>query len=108
MAERRWHPPRPARTARATGPAPVVAIRTCTCVNHYCSHHQALRAQWALRVATGRESCWRCGKGLAPDQPWDLGHDDQDKTIYRGPECRPCNRSTMTRRQPSPVRRWEL
>jgi len=107
MGERRWHPPRPTRGGRTSGTAPVVARRTCACVNHYCRHHQALRARWVPLVAAGRVSCWRCGEGIAPGDPWDLGHADEDKTIYRGPECRPCNRATASRQAKS-VRWLEL
>jgi len=86
----------------------IVARRTCDCVNRYCSHHQAIRAAWAPIVAAGQVSCWRCHEPIKPGQPWDLGHADHDITIYYGPECWPCNRSTMTRRKQPPARRWEL
>jgi hypothetical protein len=29
---------------------------------------------------------------------WDLGHDDFDRTIYRGPEHQRCNRSSAASR----------
>jgi len=32
--------------------------------------------------------CWRCGELIRPGQPWHLGHDDYDRTKYRGPEHR--------------------
>lgn len=73
--------------------------RTCVCVNDYCTHHQQMRVQWEAAVRTGKAECWRCGKALAPTELFDLGHDDDDRTRYRGPECRPCNRSTSTRRK---------
>lgn len=34
-------------------------------------------------------ACWRCGREL--DQDWHLGHDDVDRRVIAGPECRPCN-----------------
>ena len=63
----------------------------------YDTRHTALRKRWAPKVATGKVSCWRCGTRLSPLEPWDLGHDDADRTRYRGPECLPCNRSTAAR-----------
>jgi hypothetical protein len=63
----------------------------------YGAKHTALRERWARKVATGQVNCWRCGERLSPLEPWDLGHDDRDRTITRGPECLPCNRSTAAR-----------
>ena len=88
------------------GDTPVVAYRTCACQSDYCAHHIALRKAWEPVVLAGQASCWRCGKPIEPGQWWDLGHDDHDRTLYRGPECRPCNRSTSGRR--SRQARWEL
>lgn len=70
--------------------------------------HQQLRKRWAPKVATGTVCCWRClanGKPelealIAPDEEWDLGHDDRDRTVYRGPEHRLCNRGTAAHRPP--------
>lgn len=66
----------------------------------YGPAHRKLRANWAKRVAAGNVNCARCGKPILPGQPWDLGHDDHDRTRYNGPECVPCNRSTARRRPP--------
>ena len=63
----------------------------------YGAEHSALRMRWALIVAQGRTRCARCGKLLDPHQPWDLGHDDHDRSKYAGPECVPCNRATSGR-----------
>jgi hypothetical protein len=63
----------------------------------YDTTHKLLRKQWAPLVATGEVRCWRCREFIAPGEPWDLGHDDHDRTLYRGPECRKCNRSTAAR-----------
>jgi hypothetical protein len=63
----------------------------------YDRRHHHLRKQLAPIVATGRVTCWRCGKPITPTQPWDLGHDDQDRRIYRGPEHARCNRATSGR-----------
>jgi hypothetical protein len=62
----------------------------------YDATHDALRASWVRKVATGAVTCWRCGELIAGD--FDLGHDDHDRSKYRGPECIPCNRGTATRR----------
>lgn len=86
---------------------PIVGRRTCRCVNDYCTHHQALRAQLQGVVDAGVATCWRCHDPVLPAQPWDLGHDDDDRTIYRGIECIPCNRSTATRRKER-TNRWVL
>ena len=45
----------------------------------------------------GGFTCWRCLCWYPVGTPWDLGHDDHDRTQYRGPECRPCNRATASR-----------
>lgn len=50
------------------------------------------RKEWQPRVATGLVVCWRCGELIAPDEPFDLGHDDDDREIIRGPEHQLCNR----------------
>lgn len=62
----------------------------------YGHEHRKLRAQVKLHVDAGQAHCWRCGQWLDPAEPWDLGHDPADRTIYRGPECIPCNRATNT------------
>lgn len=53
----------------------------------YGRDHQTLRAWWAPIVATGDVECWRCHTKIRPDQPWDLGHND-DRTKIMGPEHR--------------------
>jgi hypothetical protein len=55
--------------------------------------HQRLRRRFALQVAAGGVSCARCGLLIEPGEPWDLGHDDDDRRFYSGPEHRRCNRS---------------
>lgn len=63
----------------------------------YGPEHDAERTKVAPDVAAGLVACWRCLKPIAPDAPWDLGHDDNDRTIYRGPEHEACNRATSGR-----------
>jgi hypothetical protein len=58
--------------------------------------HQKLRNRWAREVARGEVDCARCGEPIWPEEPWDLGHVDGDKTRYSGPEHRACNRATAT------------
>lgn len=57
-----------------------------TTARGYGYAHQATRAEWAPKVATGTVPCWRCGLTITPGTPWDLGHDQQRRT--RGPEHR--------------------
>lgn len=75
----------------------------------YGSSHQALRRRWANRVAAGEVNCWRCGDPIKPGMEWDLGHDDHDRSKYKGPEharaadCREGgNRATKGRGKPKP------
>ena len=81
----------------------------------YSGRHQALRKQYKRRMARGeRFDCWRCGQPIEPGAPFDLGHDDHDRNIYRGPEHvgRECpkggNRATSGRRKTNAPTRWEL
>ena len=54
---------------------------------------QIIRKRWAKVVEAGDAYyAPRCGKWISPNEPWDLGHDDTDRTKYRGPEHRACNR----------------
>lgn len=55
-------------------------------------YHRA-RARAKRLVDSGRAVCWRCGKPIAKGAPFDLGHDDHDRSIIRGPEHPQCNRS---------------
>ena len=65
----------------------------------YGSSHQALRRAFIPEVLAGTALCWRCNEPIKPDEPWDLGHDDEDRTKYMGPEhARRCNRSAAGRR----------
>ncbi len=82
------------------------------------TEHKARRAAGQRQVDAGTAYCWRCGTWLPPGSTWHLGHDDHDRTIYRGPECVPCNmrgaqanavtiqRSTADRPRPWHSRTW--
>lgn len=58
----------------------------------YGHKHQAQRRHYERLVASGFCACNRCGGLILPDEPWDMGHDDWDDTVYTGPEHQHCNR----------------
>lgn len=64
----------------------------------YDHKHKKLRKQVEPTVLAGKAICWRCSEKIQPNEPWDLGHDDDDRTKYRGPEHVGCNRATAGRR----------
>lgn len=85
------------------------AMRTTT-QRGYGARHKQLRNHYRPLVAAGKVNCWRCGQKIQPTDKWDLGHDDHDRSIYRGPEhANTCNRSAAgrkaarTRNAPRPV-----
>lgn len=85
-------------------PAPEIECRgrgrkRKTSARGYGSAHQKLRKQLAPEVEAGGVRCWRCGDPIRPGERWDLGHDDHDRNIYRGPEHVACNRSTANRKR---------
>lgn len=64
----------------------------------YDWRHKRERARWQVRIDAGQTvRCWRCTTPIT-GHSWDLGHDDHDRSVTRGPECIKCNRSTATRR----------
>ena len=65
-----------------------------TVARGYRVGHRADRRRWEPQVKTGTVPCRRCGELIRPDEPWDLGHDDLDRTLPRAPEHRRCNRAT--------------
>ena len=70
------------------------ARRGTTTQAGYGYEHQQERARWKPYVEAGGVSCWRCDQPIIPGTRWDLGHDDYDRTQYRGPEhADRCNRS---------------
>jgi hypothetical protein len=72
-AARRWHDDRAGLRAPATS---------------------GFRKKYARVVDIGDARCAGCGLPIYPDEPWDLGHSDWDRSVYTGPEHRRCNRST--------------
>lgn len=63
----------------------------------YNMRHRRRRAIAAVRVSKGEGVCWRCGLPIDPDEPWELGHDD-DGLEHRSEEHRFCNRSAAGKR----------
>lgn len=67
--------------------------RGTTTERGYGQQHKKLRTAAKLDVDAGKAHCWRCTKPIHPHQAWDLGHDDDDRTKYNGPEHATCNRA---------------
>lgn len=69
--------------------------RGTTTQRGYGAPHQALRQAWRTRIDSGEPvACWRCGERIDPGSTFDLGHDDSDRSVTRGPEHVACNRAT--------------
>lgn len=64
----------------------------------YGHKHQQKRAEYQKVVDAGAAECWRCHDPVPPGSEWQLGHDDHDRTKYRGVECVKCNESTGGRK----------
>lgn len=65
----------------------------------YDADHDRLRAEWQRKLDAGLVAfCWRCKRTRIDPRNWHLGHDDADRSLYRGPECPPCNLATAGRR----------
>lgn len=69
-----------------------------TTLRGYGAKHQKERDSWRPHVVAGLVTCWRCGQPIPPRSVWDLGHDDNDRSRYRGPEHRRCNRAAGARK----------
>lgn len=63
----------------------------------YGHAHRSLRKAFIPEHQAGTLICWRCRELIRPDEPFDLGHDDHDRTQYRGAEHQRCNRATNGR-----------
>ena len=62
----------------------------------YGSSHQKLRAQLLAQFVPG-QPCARCRKPITSRKDAQLGHDDHDRTRYRGLEHVACNEATSGR-----------
>lgn len=65
----------------------------------YGAEHKRERERCRPLVESGQAICWRCNRlipGGAGAQ-FDLGHDEVDRTVYRGPEHVKCNRGATAR-----------
>src|SRR5678815_392683 len=74
----------------------------------YGKRHRELREHWAPYVAAGRVECSAptCtveldtgSRRIARTADWDLGHDENDRRKYAGPQHSECNRG-QSRRSP--------
>lgn len=72
----------------------------------YGGAHRKLRARLAPQVNAGLVDCWRCGQRIERGSAWDLGHDDRDRSKYKGPEHVSCNRSHGATAQRIQGGRW--
>jgi hypothetical protein len=74
--------------------------RGTTVQRGYDNKHKRTRSSYELAVLQGRVTCWRCAEPILPTDEWDLGHDDNDRSITKGPEhANRCNRSTAAKRR---------
>ena len=83
-----------------------MARKGSTSQRGYGWKHQQIRRKWKRIVAAAGAVCARCGRLIHPFEPWDLGHDDLDRTLYTGPEHRACNRATAGKRGRARLRAW--
>ncbi len=67
-------------------------------VQYRTPEHRAKVKEYKALQAAGRAYCWRCSRWLPPGTPMHAGHDDHDRTVYRGPECPGCNLKAAARK----------
>lgn len=74
----------------------------------YDAEHDRIRAAYQRRMDAGETFvCWRCAELGRPHdvdpRDWHLGHDDADRSRYRGPECPAGNLATNGRENLPPT-----
>jgi hypothetical protein len=57
----------------------VAAILYVLIVNHFAAPHPE---EWQHLVTAGGVVGARCERPIVPGEPWDLGHDDYDRSVY--------------------------
>lgn len=72
--------------------------RGTTTQRGYGATHQRARQQIKPAVEAGQVTCARCFKPIAPGEPWQLDHQDEDRTKYLGPSHKLCNLSAAGKR----------
>jgi hypothetical protein len=76
----------------------------------YGTEHQRLRAQLLASYQPGITMCWRCQQPISdPPSRIHLGHDDNDRRVWRGLEHLICNITAANRnrkRKRPRTRRW--
>jgi hypothetical protein len=101
MARHRWRTVKPNAAARARKQ------------QYNSREYRQARAAAKRLVEAGAGYCWRCGGWLQPGRMFHLGHDDNDRTIIRGPECPSCNLTAAGRKgarisNRRSIQRWAL
>ena len=64
----------------------------------YGADHQRIREKYKPLVASGEAICPKCGRKIAPDAEWHLGHTD-DRKGRTGPEHAYCNTSAAGKKK---------
>lgn len=72
----------------------------------YDTAYDRLRRHWQSRLDAGElVLCWRCDEHGRPHfvdpADWHLGHDNDDRSIIRGPQCPTSNLEDAGRRHPA-------
>jgi hypothetical protein len=63
----------------------------------YDHAHREFRKAFIADHQAGTLICWRCRELIPANEPFHLGHDDNDRNLYRGAEHVRCNTATSGR-----------